>query len=122
MNKASRYCAFAAMVMALTAVILAAMGSHLISMNGMRATWDIAVNMHMFSAAALVGLAALLAVFESTLLRLGVWAILLGTIVFCGSIYVHVITGHTLRAVTPSGGLLMMLGWLLAALGFLRRT
>lgn len=122
MNKASRYCAFAAMVMALTAVILAAMGSHLINMNGMRATWDIAVNMHMFSAAALVGLAALLAVFESTLLRLGVWAILLGTIVFCGSIYVHVITGHTLRAVTPSGGLLMMLGWLLAALGFLRRT
>jgi len=110
------------MILALTAVILAAMGSHLIDMNGMQSTWEIAVNMHLFSAAALVGMAALMAIFESKLLRWGTWAIILGTIIFCGSIYLHVITGHMLRAVTPLGGMLMMLGWLLAALAFLRKT
>lgn len=110
------------MIMALTAVILAAMGSHLIEMNGMQATWDIAINLHLFSAAALVGLAAWLTIFDSKLLRWGTWAIIFGTVVFCGSIYLHVITGHMLRAVTPFGGLLMMLGWLLAALSFLRKT
>ena len=122
MNRASRYSAFSAMILALTAVILAAMGSHLIDMKGMQATWQIAVNMHLFSAAALVGMAALLAHFESKLLGWGTWAIILGTIIFCGSIYLHVITGHMLRAVTPFGGLLMMLGWLLAALAFLRKA
>ena len=108
--------------MALTAVILAAMGSHLIEMNGMQATWEIAVNMHLFSAAALVGMAAWLNIFESKLLRWGTWAIILGTVIFCGSIYLHVITGQVLRMVTPFGGLLMILGWLLAALAFLRKT
>lgn len=121
MNKASRYSAFSAMIVALTAVILAAMGSHLVDMNGMQSTWEIAMNMHLFSAAALVGLSALLAIFDSKLLRWGTWAILLGTIMFCGSIYLHVITGHMLRMVTPFGGMVMMLGWLLAALAFLRK-
>jgi uncharacterized membrane protein YgdD (TMEM256/DUF423 family) len=109
------------MMLALTAVVLAAMGSHLVDMKGLQASWETASNMHLFSAAALVGLASLIAVHESKLLRWGAWLVISGTIIFSGSIYLHVMTGHTLRAVTPSGGVLMMLGWLLAALSFLRR-
>ena len=100
---------------------MAAMGSHLFDMNGMQGIWQIASNIHLFNAAALLGLAALLARLESQLLKWGAWLIVVGTLIFCGSIYLHVITGHVVPSVTPTGGLLMMSGWLLAALAFLRK-
>ena len=122
MNGASKMVALVAMVLALTAVILAALGSHAIPMNGMQSSWQAASNLHLFSAAAMIGLSALIAIYDSTLLRWGTWMIILGAVVFCGSIYTHVITGYSLGAVTPSGGILMMLGWLVAAIAFLRKT
>ena len=121
MSTSARAIALAGALLALSAVILAAMGSHLVDMNGLQDIWRTASNIHLFSAAALMGLAALLTRLESTPLKWGAWLIVLGTIIFCGSIYLHVITGYTLPAVTPSGGLLMMAGWLLTALAFLRK-
>ena len=114
--------ALVAMLLALTAVVLAALGSHAIPMNGMQSSWQTASNLHLFSAAAVVGLAALIAIHESKLLQWGTWLIIVGTVVFCGSIYIRVMTGYSLGAVTPSGGMLMMLGWLVAAIAFLRKT
>ena len=122
MSTASRGIALAAALLALSAVILAAMGSHLFEMNGLQGLWQTASNLHLFNAAGLVGLAALLARYDSTPLKWGGWLVVLGTVVFCGSIYLHVITGRTVPSVTPSGGLLMMAGWLLAAFAFLRRS
>ncbi|MDX2428216.1 MAG: DUF423 domain-containing protein [Xanthomonadales bacterium] len=122
MSTAARDIALAGALLALSAVILAAMGSHLVDMNGLQDIWRTASNIHLFSAAALMGLAALLTRLESTPLKWGAWLVVLGTIIFCGSIYLHVITGHTLPAVTPSGGLLMMSGWLLTVLAFLRKS
>ena len=122
MNSTARAVAFAAALLALSAVILAAMGSHLFDMKGMQGLWQIASNIHLFSAAALLGLAALLAWLASPVLNWGTWLIVLGTLIFCGSIYLHVITGHVLPWVTPSGGLLMMAGWVLVALAFMRKT
>lgn len=122
MSTAARAIALAGALLALSAVILAAMGSHLVDMNGLQDIWRTASNIHLFSAAALMGLAALLTRLESTPLKWGAWLVVLGTIIFCGSIYLHVITGHTLPAVTPSGGLLMMSGWLLTVLAFLRKS
>jgi len=122
LNTASRTLAFAAALLALSAVILAAMGSHLFDMNGLQKSWQTASNIHLFNAAALVGLAALLARLESQFLKWGAWLIVLGTLVFCGSIYMHVITGHVVPRLTPSGGLLMMAGWALTALAFLRKS
>lgn len=122
MNSTARAVAFAAALLALSAVILAAMGSHLFDMKGMQGLWQIASNIHLFSAAALLGLAALLARLASPVLKWGAWLIVLGTLIFCGSIYLHVITGHVLPWVTPSGGLLMMAGWVLVALAFMRKT
>ncbi len=122
MNSTARAVAFAAALLALSAVILAAMGSHLFDMKGMQGLWQIASNIHLFNAAALLGLAALLARLESPVLKWGAWLIVLGALIFCGSIYLHVITGHVVPRVTPSGGLLMMAGWVLVALAFMRKT
>ena len=68
MNTTARSVAFTAALLALSAVILAAMGSHLFDMNGMQGIWQIASNIHLFNAAALLGLAALLARLESPVL------------------------------------------------------
>ncbi len=122
MNAPARHVALAGALLALSAVILAAMGSHLFDMNGMQGLWQTASIIHLFNAAGLIGLAAWLAGLESFPLKWGAWLIVSGTVVFCGSIYLHVITGHTLPAVTPAGGLLMMTGWLLSAVAFLRKS
>lgn len=121
MNDSARVVALLAAILSLSAVILAAMGSHLIDMKGMHDLWQTASVIHLFSAAALVGLAALLASFDSRLLRWGTWLIVFGTVVFSGSIYFHVISGYKIPVVTPVGGFLMMVGWFSAALAFLRK-
>lgn len=121
MNAAARHVALAGALLCLSAVMLAAMGSHVFDMNGLQASWQIASLLHLFSAAALIGLAACMARLESRTLIWGAWLVVAGTVVFCGSIYLHVITGHTLPKVTPAGGLLMMAGWLLAAAAFLKK-
>ena len=122
MNASARAVALAGAILALSAVILAAMGSHLFDMNGLQGIWQTASNIHLFNSAALLGLAALLAKLGSHSLKWGAWLIVLGTVVFCGSIYLHVITGRTVSGVTPSGGLLMMVGWLLVIFAFLRKS
>lgn len=114
--------AFVAAILSLSAVILAALGSHLVDMNGLQESWETASGIHMFSAAALFGLAAMLSRQNSRLLLWGTWFVVLGTVIFCGGIYLHVISGYTLPNLVPAGGLLMMLGWLLSAVGLLRKS
>jgi uncharacterized membrane protein YgdD (TMEM256/DUF423 family) len=122
LSTSARAVALAGGLLSLSVVILAALGSHLIDMHGLQASWQTALNMHMFSAAALLALAALLNHQQSRILQLGAWSIVSGTVVFCGSVYLHIISGHLLAGVAPAGGLLMMAGWSLVVLGFLRRS
>ena len=122
MNGPARAIALSGSLLAFLAVVLAALGSHLFDMKGLQGLWQTASNIHLFNAAALMRLAALLVNLKSRLLMWGAWLIVLGTVVFCGSIYLHVISGHMLRGVTPSGGLLMMAGWLLTVMAFLRKS
>ncbi|MDX2419293.1 MAG: DUF423 domain-containing protein [Xanthomonadales bacterium] len=121
MNASARAIALAGAMLALSAVILAAMGSHLFDITGLQGTWQIASNIHLFNSAALLGLAALLVKPGPPSLRWGAWLIVVGTVIFCGSIYLHIITGRMMSGVTPSGGLLMMMGWLLVIVAFLRK-
>ncbi len=52
-------------------------------------------------------------------LRTGIlWTI--GTILFCTAVYVRGITGHSLNAVAPIGGIALMLGWLVLTIGAVR--
>jgi uncharacterized membrane protein YgdD (TMEM256/DUF423 family) len=122
MNTSARFVALAAALLSLAAVVLAALGSHLIDMQGLQAVWQTASIVHMFNAAALIGLAALLSRMESFSLKWGAWLIVLGTLAFSGSIYLHIITGHKILGITPAGGVLMMTGWCLAVLALLRKS
>ena len=48
-------------------------------------------------------------------------AFTLGLLLFCGAVYAVAIGGVSLGAVAPTGGTLLMLGWLLLFLSALRR-
>ncbi len=122
MKTSARAVALAGAILSLSAVILAALGSHMIDMKGLQGIWQTASILHLFNAAALIGLAALLADLESRFLQWGAWLIVLGTVVFCGSIYLHVVSGYKMPSVAPTGGLLMMAGWFLAVLALLRKS
>ena len=122
MNETSRWIAFTAALLALFAVMLSAMGSHVIEMGELRGAWEAATGMHLFNAAGLLGLAALNSRHRSRLLTWGAWVIVVGTLLFAGSIYVHVITGYKATNMAPTGGILMMSGWLMAALGLVWKT
>ncbi|NOR19903.1 MAG: DUF423 domain-containing protein [Xanthomonadales bacterium] len=117
-----RAIALAGGLLSLSVVILAALGSHLIDMQGLQSIWQTALNIHMFNAAAILGLAALLGIRQSRVLLWGAWSVVSGTIIFSGSIYLHIITGQQLSGVAPAGGLLMMAGWVLVALSFVRKS
>ena len=54
----------------------------------------------------------------SRVLRAAGWCLFWGTLIFSGSLYALVLTGVTkLGAITPIGGLLLMIGWGLFAYG-----
>jgi uncharacterized membrane protein YgdD (TMEM256/DUF423 family) len=48
-------------------------------------------------------------------------AFALGTVLFCAAVYSVGLTGVSLNAVAPAGGLLLIAGWLLLAASALRR-
>lgn len=122
MNTSTRAVALAGALLSLSAVILAAMGGHLIDMQGLQSIWETASVIHMFNAVALIALAALLAHMNSRLLIWAAWVIILGTVAFCGSIYFHVVSGQLIPNVAPAGGMLMMAGWFLVVVAFIRRS
>ena len=101
-------------LLAASGIVLGAFGTH-----GLRGTldaraldwWQTAVQYQMWQALGLLALGALPR-------RLGLAAAMIagGAAVFSGSLYLLALTGtRWFGAVTPLGGLLMILGWLLAA-------
>ncbi len=46
----------------------------------------------------------------------------LGTLGFCGALWWHALTGGSLGRVAPTGGMLLMLGWVLLAVAGARRA
>ncbi len=45
------------------------------------------------------------------LLQATAWAFLLGTIFFCGALYLVAFTGRTFGPMAPLGGMLLIIGW-----------
>ena len=122
MNPSARLLALAGALMSLTVVVLAAMGSHMIDMRGLQSAWQTALKIHMFNAAAILGLAALLANTQTRLLKWGSWLIVAGSFCFCSIIFLHVVAGYVFSGVTPAGGMIMMAGWLLVVLNFVHKS
>jgi uncharacterized membrane protein YgdD (TMEM256/DUF423 family) len=82
--------------------------------------FETAARYHMYHALGMV-LAALLAARGAGLAATGGWVMQAGVVVFSGSLYALALTGaRGLGAVTPLGGLAMMVGWALVAWACLR--
>ncbi|MBP1154532.1 MULTISPECIES: DUF423 domain-containing protein [unclassified Paenibacillus] len=108
-------------ICALLSVAFGAFGAHALKewlTPGMLANYQTGVQYQMMHSLGLiaVGLCASILPASGHLRRAG-WSMLIGIIVFSGSLYVLSITGITvLGAITPIGGIAFIFGWLSLAL------
>jgi uncharacterized membrane protein YgdD (TMEM256/DUF423 family) len=111
-------------VSAFLAVAAGAFGAH-----GLRtrlapdlvAVFEVAVRYQMYHALALLACAWAVTRWPGSLVPVGGWLFVLGTVVFCGSLYVLALGGiRWLGAVTPLGGLAFLAGWACLAAAALR--
>ena len=102
-------------LLAALGILFGAFGAH-----GLRAVlspealgwWQTAVQYQMWQAVGLVAVGAT----RLPGTRLSVWLLALGTLLFCGSLYLLALTGARWPGmVTPVGGVLMIAGWALLA-------
>jgi uncharacterized membrane protein YgdD (TMEM256/DUF423 family) len=99
------------------AVGLGAFGAHsledLLIQNGRLDTYQTAVNYHFYHTLALLGIGILATIkpeWKGT--SFSAWCLILGILIFSGSLYILSLTGITwLGAITPLGGLAFILGW-----------
>ena len=116
-------------ILGLLGVAIGAFGAHalrtMLEASGRTATFETAVKYQFYHALALVLIGILLNLFNSnpTMVRLLNWSgysFLGGVLIFSGSLYILCFTGVTwLGAVTPLGGLAMIVGWALLLWAFL---
>ncbi len=75
--------------------------------------WQTAAHYHLTHALALTAVAFLANRMSPGLVRLSGWGFQLGILLFCGSLYAMTLSGiRVLGAVTPIGGVGLLLGWL----------
>jgi uncharacterized membrane protein YgdD (TMEM256/DUF423 family) len=114
-------------VMAALSVALGAFGAHalkaMLEESGRTATYETAARYQMYHALAMVLVGILLQSFRNNrLLAIAGWAFLIGIFIFSGSLYTICFTGITIMgAVAPIGGLAFILGWVLIAVGVMKK-
>lgn len=106
---------------ALLGVGLGAFGAHGLKAKvapDMLKVWETAVLYHLIHAVGLLLIGVLCTLIpEAPLVRNAGWAIVIGTLLFSGSLYILVLTGvKPLGMITPLGGVAFMAGWLLLAI------
>ena len=110
-----------AAIVGLLAVLLGAFGAHglkdLLAHNGTAAIWEKAVFYHFIHAVMLFLLAE-----RKVLPTIVWWCFLAGIFIFSGSLYLLAVTDlKYMGAITPIGGLSLIVGWLGLALGWNRK-
>ena len=107
-----------ACVLGFAGVALGAFGAHAlasITTANRLETWATAVDYHLFHTLAILALSALFRGKTSVWLQRALRAFIAGILVFSGSLYALVITDvGILGAITPVGGVLLLLGWIYA--------
>lgn len=107
---------------AFLAVALGAFGAHGLKARvapEMLTVWQTGVLYHLFHALGLLAVGILaLQLPHSSLLRPAGWALLVGVVLFSGSLYLMVLSGvRALGMITPLGGVAFLAGWILVAFG-----
>lgn len=124
---ASGFAAMAALLLAL-ATIAGALAAHALSQRLAIDQLDVlqtAVRYQFFHALGLLGVALLLERLPARLLQLAAWLLLIGVVLFSGSLYVLLAglsgtAGLLVGVLTPVGGLCLIVAWLLVAFALLR--
>ncbi len=112
-----------AALLALTAVIGGALGSHALKDRltpDQLVSYEVGIRYQMYHALAILAAAGLMSIRASRAVSVAAWCWLAGVVLFSGSIYALVLLGWKwLGPVTPFGGLFLMVGWLLLAVAAL---
>lgn len=104
------------------AVAIGAFGAHGLKgkvSNDMLGVWNTGAHYHIIHALALLFIGLLMArLGGNSWFVAGGWLLLVGIILFSGSLYALVLTNvKVLGAITPLGGLSFIAGWILVAVG-----
>lgn len=87
------------------------------------AVFETGARYHMYHALAIIAFAWLSSRSNGQLGNATGWCFLIGIIIFCGTLYAIPITKISkLGAITPIGGVLLMIGWLLLAIAAFKTT
>ncbi|MAX25422.1 MAG: hypothetical protein CMJ19_13055 [Phycisphaeraceae bacterium] len=110
-----------AAVFGMLGVILGAFGAHGLKeqvSEKMLANWNTGVFYHLIHTLAIFGTALASARLRKNTVVLAGWFFAAGILIFSGSLYTMVLTGKTwLGAITPIGGVSLIVGWLLLCIG-----
>jgi len=84
----------------------------------MLSVFEVGVRYQMYHAFALIAVAWVQAKWPSSIVTIGGWCFVVGTIFFSGSLYLLSVSGVVwLGAITPLGGLAFLAGWVCIAWG-----
>jgi uncharacterized membrane protein YgdD (TMEM256/DUF423 family) len=121
--QARRFCMLAALLLAL-ATVVGALGAHALKPRLAADRYEVlqtAVLYQFFHSLGLLGLGLLSDRLRGALLHVSAWLVFAGVVLFSGSLYLLLMGApRTIGAVTPIGGLSLIVGWCLAALALLR--
>ncbi len=102
-------------------VALGAFGAHAIKQwlsADLMAVYQTAVSYQMYHSLGLILIALVYQHQQNRLVKTAGWLMLSGITIFSGSLYILTLTGtRWLGAITPVGGILLLLSWLLLVLG-----
>lgn len=105
------------------AVMIGAFGAHGLKdkmTEEMMAIYKTGVEYHFYHTLALLIVGVIALHCKSALLTASGWSMVAGILIFSGSLYVLPMTGITkLGAITPIGGLVFIIGWILLAVAVL---
>ena len=105
-------------------VVLGAFGAHALRATLSPedlATFEVGVRYQMYHAFALIAVAWATTQWQASTVLVAGWAFVIGIVVFSGSLYLLVVSGQRwLGAITPIGGLALIIGWALLGWSALR--
>jgi uncharacterized membrane protein YgdD (TMEM256/DUF423 family) len=115
-----------ACILGMLGVGIGAFGAHalkgILMANNRLETFELAVRYHFYHLLSLLAIGATFQLGNVTFLKWSANLLLLGILLFSGSLYVLAIFNQTaVVIVTPFGGLFLIAGWALAAYGFYKK-
>jgi uncharacterized membrane protein YgdD (TMEM256/DUF423 family) len=115
-----RYWVATAALLAATGVALGAIAAHGVSEPAAAQAIERASTLQLIHAVALLALGLTMTSLTNRYLVVGRWLLLLGIVGFSGAIYAKYLIGiASLGAMAPYGGMSLILGWMLIAVGAL---